>query len=179
MITSGLIILLPLVAAFVGAIIGAYANSLYREREVKQAEDRERKGLLTLIATELNYNRYVLESIQWTVSGNLPEGVELTEDTVRRLYDAPRTEIGDRVLGRLAQLLPNPDLAKLAKHYGEVKQFKLWHMPAAEGAIFTTQRIRQDVEDLLAITDDASKVVEDSVDEEDTVGAVNTSTGNM
>jgi hypothetical protein len=32
---------------------------------------------------------------------------------------------------------------------------------------------------LLAITDDAIKVVEDSVDEEDTVGAVNTSTGNM
>jgi hypothetical protein len=61
MTNSGLIIFLPLVTAFVGAIIGAWANSWYRGREAKKAEEEERKGLLLLVHAEIQYNNYLLD----------------------------------------------------------------------------------------------------------------------
>lgn len=61
--SPGLIVFLPLVAAFVGAIIGAWANSWYRNREAKKAEDRERDGLLLLIHAELHHNVSLLMAL--------------------------------------------------------------------------------------------------------------------
>jgi len=60
---SGLLVFLPLVAAIVGAIIGAYANGWYRDRQDKKAREREREGLLRIIDAELYENIRLLRGI--------------------------------------------------------------------------------------------------------------------
>jgi hypothetical protein len=52
MTNSGLIVFLPLVAA----IVGAWANGLYRDWQDKKARKRERNGLLMLIYYEASFN---------------------------------------------------------------------------------------------------------------------------
>ncbi len=63
MTVSGLLIFLPILSAFVGAIIGAWANSWYRNREAKKAEDREREGLLRIIDAEVYENNRLLKDM--------------------------------------------------------------------------------------------------------------------
>ena len=57
MTVSGLLIFLPILSA----IIGAWANSWYRNREAKKAEDREREGLLRIIDAEVYENNRLLK----------------------------------------------------------------------------------------------------------------------
>ena len=42
---------------------GAWANRLYRNREIKKAEDEERRSLLSLIETEVSFNAMYLEAV--------------------------------------------------------------------------------------------------------------------
>ncbi len=102
MTNSALIVFLPLVAAFVGAIIGACANSWYRNREAKKAEDRERKGLLLLIGGELlsNYHTFCTVTKRDVIASHL------------------RTEVWDESRARFAQLLPSNHLEALVGYYG-------------------------------------------------------------
>ncbi len=60
MTDSGLIVLLPLV----GAIGGAWANSWYRNREAKKAQEQETKALLILIDQEMRVNAVILNSMR-------------------------------------------------------------------------------------------------------------------
>ena len=53
---SGLIVLLPVVAAIAGAFFGAVATGLVRAVQDRQARNRERKGLLDLVHSELKFN---------------------------------------------------------------------------------------------------------------------------
>ena len=57
---SGLIVFLPLVGAIVGGIVGAWANSWYRNREDKKAQQQKCKGLLLLICHEVLWNNIAL-----------------------------------------------------------------------------------------------------------------------
>ena len=56
MTASALELFLPVLSAFVGAIIGALANGRYRDRQDRRAEDREAKGLLMLTDIEIHDN---------------------------------------------------------------------------------------------------------------------------
>jgi hypothetical protein len=112
MTNSGLIVFLPLVAAFVGAIIGAWANSWYRDREAKKAEDRERMGLLLLIDLEVHDNNQRLH--------------DCIKDEAR-LFDLlsinkPRTDIWDGSAARLTQLLTPLEVRALALYYRQIAE---------------------------------------------------------
>jgi hypothetical protein len=84
------IVFLPLVGAVVGGIVGAWANSWYRDREAKKAQDRELRGLLALITSEVDFNRAVLKAIVGMISE------DHTEEAAIRTISALRTETGDR-----------------------------------------------------------------------------------
>ncbi len=56
MTASDLALFLPVLSAFVGAIIGALANGRYRDRQDRRAEDREAKGLLMLTDIDIHDN---------------------------------------------------------------------------------------------------------------------------
>jgi hypothetical protein len=114
--SSGLIVFLPLVAAFVGAIIGAYANSWYRDREAKKAEDRERKGLLSLISAEVDINNRLLDGKQLE---------DLEEDQSVKwsfnIASSLETSAWDQSQTRLAQLLYRGDLHHIVHYYTVLK----------------------------------------------------------
>jgi hypothetical protein len=61
---SGLLVFLPLLAAIVSTLIGAYANGWYRDRQDKKAREREREGLLRIIDPELYENIRLLRGIE-------------------------------------------------------------------------------------------------------------------
>jgi hypothetical protein len=63
MVDSSLLVFLPLVAAIVSALLGAYANGWYRDRQDKKAREREREGLLRIIDAELYENIRLLREI--------------------------------------------------------------------------------------------------------------------
>ncbi len=58
-----MLVFLPLLAATVSALIGAYANGQYRDWQDKKARDREREGLLRIIDAELYENIRLLRGI--------------------------------------------------------------------------------------------------------------------
>jgi hypothetical protein len=58
----------------------------------------------------------------------------------------------------LAQLLPNEDLFTVANHYRRIRLFKLFLLPPAEGRTLS-EATKQDVERLMATTDDAINAV--------------------
>jgi hypothetical protein len=102
---SVLIVFLPLIGAVVGGVVGAWANSWYRGRETKKAEDRERLALLRLIDLEIFDNNKLLDD----------------EDAVS-LFDVLamgrlRTESWDGSAARLTQLLPPLTVHALAAYY--------------------------------------------------------------
>ncbi len=103
MTNSGLIVFLPLVTAFVGAIIGAWANSWYRNREVKTALKEEGKGLLIVISAEIQYNTRLL--------GLIHEGKPSA--TIQNL----RMDTWDETQVRFAQLFPADYTVQIANYY--------------------------------------------------------------
>jgi hypothetical protein len=113
MSNSGLTIFLPIVAAFVGAIIGAWANSWYRNREVMKAEVQELKAILLLISAEVYVN-------DLTLRRGLREGPARSW-VARGLF----TNVWDQSHVRLANLLTTHEVAAfevaaLAEYYAAV-----------------------------------------------------------
>jgi hypothetical protein len=113
MTSSGLIVfLLPLVGAIAGGIVGAWANSWYRDRENKKAEDRDRYALLLLIHAELDHNEFIL--------------LELIDDPGTPQLEAIssfQTDTWSSCRVRLAQLLPKDHIAALANYYSWIDTF--------------------------------------------------------
>ena len=114
MTNSSLIVFLPLVAAFVGAIIGAWANSWYRNREAKKAEVREREGLLLLIDLEVHYNNEHLDNC-------------IRDEA--KLFDLLsiiklRTDFWDGSAARLTQLLAPLEVGALTVYYKEIARIR-------------------------------------------------------
>jgi hypothetical protein len=103
---SGWSILLPLIGAIIGAIIGAFANGLYRDWQEKEAQDRERKGLLRLIDAEIFFNTSFYR--QFKVNSPFIGAQSV---------DALRTEYWDSANARLAQLLPDNHMKVLTTYY--------------------------------------------------------------
>ncbi len=118
-----------LLGAVAGAVFGAAANGYVRGREVKQMQTRERRGLLGLIDNEVRYNTTLMATV--------------TDDNATQHVRSLRTDTWDKVMDRLAQLLPNEDLHELTKCYGFVR---LLHMsPPLEGQPISQQK-RQEIE---------------------------------
>jgi hypothetical protein len=100
---TGWIVLPPLIGAIAGGFVGAWANSRFRNREVRRAEDEERNSLLFLIDTEVGFIALYLEA----VSKGPPSGV---------IPDL-RTDVWDTSQARLARLLPIGDMKYLAPYF--------------------------------------------------------------
>lgn len=107
---TGLIVFLPLAGAVLGAIIGAWANSLYRNRERKQKEKEERTSLMFLIDTEVGFNAMRLEMVSKGPPSNAVPYL--------------RTDVWDTSQARLAQLLPTVHMKKLAPYYEQIRMVK-------------------------------------------------------
>jgi hypothetical protein len=107
MTNSDLIIFLPLV----GAILGAWANGLYRDWQDKKARRRERVGLLTLIFYEVDFNDSGLK-----VATLGPARTIIAHNL--------RTDAWDEAQSKLAPELPFEYLRQLAHYYGQIKLLK-------------------------------------------------------
>ncbi len=116
MTVSGLLIFLPILSTFVGAIIGAWANSWYRNREAKKAEDREREGLLRIIDAEVYENNRLLKDM-------------IAEPHIADKYPsrtALNTAVWDDSRTKLSQLLATDQehIVHLTRHYAVVGRIR-------------------------------------------------------
>ena len=135
---SGWIILLPLVDAVAGGIVGAWANSWYRDEEAKKARDEECERLLILLSDEVATN-------------NLAFDLFLKERVVQPEFDN-RTNVAanlhsavwDESKARLAQrLIPGIYLATVASYYRRIDLLRHdWTMPSGKLSEDDTQRAR-------------------------------------
>jgi hypothetical protein len=103
---TGWIVLPPLIGAIAGGFVGAWANSRFKNREVRRAEDEERNSLLFLIDTEVDFIALYALYLE-AVSKGPPSGV---------IPDL-RTDVWDTSRARLARLLPIGDMKKLAPYF--------------------------------------------------------------
>jgi hypothetical protein len=79
---SVLIVFLPLIGAVVGGVVGAWANSWYRGREARKADDRERESLLRIIDAEVYENMRLLKDMRTDpgISEKYPSRAALSTD---------------------------------------------------------------------------------------------------
>jgi hypothetical protein len=132
--SSGLIVILPLVGAVVGGIVGAWANSWYRDKEARKLREQEREGLLRLIHAEIRSNDDVLESGK----------------TYRDIASNLRTDVWDESKIKLAQLLPSDHIDLLNRYYNAV------HIMRRNFALYTvemSENIKKQIRDVRAIGD--------------------------
>src|SRR3712207_3297022 len=100
---TGLIVFLPLIGAILGGIIGAvggaYANSRYRDQEVKKTEDRELNALLLLIDAEVvDHIKNIMNATD--IHESPSEGQRPPVPGVFNDFVMPRTEDWDRIKER-------------------------------------------------------------------------------
>jgi hypothetical protein len=107
---SGLIVLLPLVGAVVGAIVGAGANSWYRNREEKKAQRRELRGLMTLVAAEHAHHYPTLRLL-----ASEPSLVDA------RSVTNLQTAVWDDTKVKLALLLSTDRVVALVRYYDQIQ----------------------------------------------------------
>lgn len=109
--SAELVIFLPLIGAILGAVVGgfvgAYANSWYRDREAKKAQNAERQSLLFLIGAEVRFNYVLINAISF----GPPSGP----------IDSLQTAIWDKVHTCLARLLTVEFMHDLVAYYGFLK----------------------------------------------------------
>jgi hypothetical protein len=101
----------------VSALGGAWANGRRRDREMEKAENRELKGLLLLINSEVRYNTTLLMTAM--------------DNTAARHVKNLRTDTWDNAMDRMAQLLPPEDTSELSQYYGHVRLLRM--RPPPEG----------------------------------------------
>lgn len=98
-----------------------------------------------MITSEVIFNKAVLETILELASH------DHMEDAATKTVSALRTKFGDKVLDRLAQLLPNEDLAKLNNYYLDIRLFRQFFTPSADAATLSPET-KHAVEKLMAAT---------------------------
>lgn len=103
---SALTIFLPLVGAILGGIVGAWANSRYRDREEKKLRDQEIKGLTLLLFTEMGHNDATLETLK-----TFPDVAD-----VPALFSL-QTDVWEQCRVRVAQMVTNEHTATLVRYY--------------------------------------------------------------
>jgi hypothetical protein len=132
---SGLIVFLPLVSAFVGGIVGAWANSWYRNQEAKKARKEEREGLLILLSMEVHTNNRSLETFL--------KGLAPPDENRANVAATVRSVVWDESKVRLAQLIPGRFLAMLAHYYTRIETLRLqWAGPTGGSSKHDTIRAR-------------------------------------
>jgi hypothetical protein len=108
---------LPLIGAVLGAVVGgfvgAWANSRYRDRETRKAEDREVTGLLRLIDIEIIDNQALLQTMTKEPAAIHPLTVA-----------AIRTDAWASARATLVQHLTADDIDLLAEYYSRIHALK-------------------------------------------------------
>jgi hypothetical protein len=104
-------ILAGLVGAILGGFGGAWANSWYRNREAKKAEDRELEALMRLLSYEVERNGDVLNEFLMRLKDDPDD--DPRADTAANLV----TEVWHESRVRLAHLLPDPDHLRFLTYY--------------------------------------------------------------
>jgi hypothetical protein len=95
-----------IVGAIIGGYVGAWRNGKVRDRQDKEAQDRELKGLSTLLSGEYAYNRVLLETfIKDPDFINLPSFTNL------------QTEVWTSSRVRLVGFLTVEHIAALTQYY--------------------------------------------------------------
>jgi len=104
------------IAAFIGAIIGAAANGWVSNRRERRHKTSELRGLLRLVSAEMHYNHALLAGFEGTDEGH-GEAAGYDEAMLKL-----RTDTWDQVSERLAQLLSSDeDLNLLVWYYGYIR----------------------------------------------------------
>ena len=106
------------------AIVAAAGAYFFREVEAWRSRKRERKGLLRLLAVEIEYNENVLEAFKNSRShpGEHPQGLH--------------TQAWQENRGRIAQLLKRgEDFGRLADYFMNVANFEEYRRSGQEWAV--------------------------------------------
>jgi hypothetical protein len=154
---TSLIVFLPVVSAFLGAIIGAWANSWYRNREAEKARDEEREGLLILLSIEVaNNNRLFKGFLQHRDDDpNIDERATIAAALQSAAWDESKV--------RFAQLLISRTyLEDAARYYMRIQIVRLeWTEPRWPLSEDDEERARSIREDGMGIIRDAQDYISD------------------
>jgi hypothetical protein len=116
---------LPLIGAVLGAVVGgfvgAFANGWIRDHQEKEAQDRERKGLLTLIDAEVHSHIIAWGNLKEELDARKEEPIKPAFKVDPNILATPRTEDWDRFKDRLAQLLEPGHMKDLIIYYKVLK----------------------------------------------------------
>jgi hypothetical protein len=113
------------------AIVVAAVAYFFREFEAARSRKRELKGLLRLLAVEIEYNKDILEAFKNPRShpGEHPQGLH--------------TQAWEENKGRIAQLLKrSEDFGDLADYFMNVATFEEYRRSGQEGAVTLSEYIR-------------------------------------
>ena len=122
---SGWVQVIPVAA--IGAAAVAYS---FREFEAWRSRKRELKGLLRLLAVEIEYNEDILEAFKnsWSHPGEHPQGLH--------------TEAWQENRGRIAQLLKRgEDFGRLADYFMNVATFEEYRRSGQDRAETLSEHI--------------------------------------
>ena len=161
MANTGLIVFLPVVSAFVGAIIGAWANSWYRNREAKKARDEEREGLLILLSIEVATNSQTLQGFSERLAAH-PDIDERASAAANFVAANLSSAVWDESRAKLAPLLPRMFVATVSLHYRDIEDVRLhWTGPYGGFSERDTERIRSIREDGIAVIQATQRYISD------------------
>ena len=157
---SGLIVFLPVVSAFVGAIIGAYANSLARNQEAKKARKEELEGLLVLLSIEVASNNRVFG--RFIKQREQPDAPQFPDNRARVAADL-QSAVWDESKVRLAQLrIPGTYLSTVALYYEHIEILRReWKVSAGRRFDSDIKNARETREDGISIIKEAQDNISD------------------
>jgi len=158
---SGLIVFLPLLSAFVGGIVGAYANSLARNREAKKARKEELEGLLILLSIEVASNNRVFA--RFIKQREQPDAPQFADNRARVAADL-QSAVWDESKVRLAQLrIPGTYLSTVALYYERIEILRrVWKGSGGRRFDSDIKNAHERRDDGISIIKDAQRYISDS-----------------
>jgi hypothetical protein len=157
---SGLIVFLPLLTAFVGGIVGAWMNSLFRNKEAKKARKEELEGLLILLSIEVARNNRVFG--RFIKQREQPDAPQFPDNRAR-VADDLQSAVWDESKVRLAQLrIPGTYLSTVALYYEHIEILRReWKVSAGRRFDSDIKNARETREDGISIIKEAQDYISD------------------
>jgi hypothetical protein len=157
---SGLIVFLPLLTAFVGGIVGAWMNGLFRNKEAKKARKEELEGLLILLSIEVARNNRVFG--RFIKQREQPDAPQFPDNRAR-VADDLQSAVWDESKVRLAQLrIPGTYLSTVALYYEHIEILRReWKVSAGRRFDSDIKNARETREDGISIIKEAQDYISD------------------
>jgi|SRR5215211_5700400 len=157
---SGLIVFLPLLTAFVGGIVGAWMNSLFRNKEAKKARKEELEGLLILLSIEVARNNRVFG--RFIKQREQPDAPQFPDNRARVAVDL-QSAVWDESKVRLAQLrIPGTYLSTVTLYYEHIEILgREWKVSAGRRFDSDIKNARETREDGISIIKEAQDYISD------------------